>query len=48
MYKISLVCENGASTGMVVRKMKATRRFFLESAIDRIRMAGVSRWCSQK
>jgi len=23
MYKIALVCENGASTGMVVKKMKA-------------------------
>ncbi len=22
MYKIALVCENGASTGMVVRKMR--------------------------
>ena len=25
MYKIALVCENGASTGMVVKKMIAHR-----------------------
>ncbi len=35
MYKIALVCENGASTGMVVRKMKeAAQKQGIEAEIE--------------
>ncbi|MEG6567923.1 PTS sugar transporter subunit IIB [Thermoanaerobacterium saccharolyticum] len=35
MYKIALVCENGASTGMVVRKMReAAKKRGIEAEIQ--------------